>query len=219
MKAVIFDFDGVLADSERLHFRAFAAVLAREGIALTVEENNSRFLGIDDRGCFQLALGDSGLNEPSEAKVESLVAEKCRLYRQALQEIELFSGARKLVEEAAARGPSTIASCATRQDVEAVLDRHGLSVYFPRFITADEISRSKPDPECFLKALDLLRSPGNVDLQPEECLVFEDSFRGIEAAKRAGMQCVAVTHSYPAERLAAADRVIDSLSEWRWPAS
>ena len=101
-------------------------------------------------------------------------------------------------------------------DILAVLRRHGLAERFPSFVCGDDVDKSKPDPECFLKGLELLREDEAGDLDPESCLTFEDSFRGIEAAKSAGMQCVAVTHSYAAAELSRADRVRDSLLEWNW---
>ncbi|HVR74027.1 MAG TPA: HAD family phosphatase [Planctomycetota bacterium] len=212
---MIFDFDGVLADTEALHFETFAAVLAAEGIEVTRVENDSRFLGVSDAGCFSIAFRDAG-RELGPALRDDLVARKADHYARLAKSVKLFPGARDLVEEAAARGPVTIASCGRRRDIEDVLERHDLRRLFSRFVSADDIERSKPDPECFLKALEVLRAGGCPDLLPGDCLVFEDSFRGVEAARRAGMQCAAVTHSYPVEKLAGADWILRSLEDWRW---
>ncbi|MCZ6795310.1 MAG: HAD family phosphatase [Planctomycetota bacterium] len=216
-RAVIFDFDGLLADTEVVHFRTFSGVLAEEGITVTAEENGSRFMGIDDRNCFQIAFRESGRGDLTRHRADDLVQRKSRLFRNALGEIELFPGAEELVREARRRGPCTIASCGRRQEIEAILHRHGLLDEFPFFVAADEIERPKPDPDCFLRALDLFRHHVSPELRARDCVVFEDSFRGVEAAKRAGMRCVAVTHSFPRERLEQADVVIDSLGEWSWP--
>lgn len=216
LRAVIFDFDGVIADTETLHFETFAAALEEVGIGMTREDSDSRFLGVSDAGCFEIAFRDAG-RQLSPEQCEELVARKAELYHQGVEAVQLFPGARRLILEALARGPSTIASCGRRQDIKAVLERHDLSEFFPRFVGAEDIEHSKPDPQCFLKALEVLRSSGTEDLEPEECVVFEDSFRGVEAARRARMRCVAITHSYPADKLSGADWVVDSLEAWRWP--
>ncbi|MBN1442917.1 MAG: HAD family phosphatase [Planctomycetes bacterium] len=217
VRATIFDFDGVLADSEPLHFRTFAAVLAEEGIRITQDSAGTRYVGVSDREAFELAFLDHGRGSLTPEACGMLLARKSRLYRGGLAEVELFHGARELLLEARRRGPATIASCALRGDIEGVLDRHGLRGAFPRFVSADDVSRSKPDPECFLRALDILREEGPRDLSPRDCIVFEDSTRGVEAARRAGMRCVAVATSFRAGELRAADAVIASLAEWRWP--
>jgi beta-phosphoglucomutase len=215
VRAVIFDFDGLLADTEGLHFETFAAVLAEEGIVLPPEEDGRSFLGLHDRAGFEKAFRDAG-RELAPKQREQLVERKSRRYQEGLLGVRLFPGARELAGEALRRGPATVASCGRREDIAAVLGRHGLLELFPRFVSADDIRCSKPDPECFLKALELLRAAGAAELAAADCLVFEDSARGVEAAKRAGMRCVAVCHSVAAAELAAADRVIGSLEEWRW---
>ena len=112
--------------------------------------------------------------------------------------------------------PYTIASGGRRLDILAVLEGNGLAKRFPSFVCGDDVEKSKPDPECFRKGLELLQARGASHLEPATCLTFEDSFRGVEAAKKAGMKCVAVTHSYPAEKLTEADQVLDSLLDWTW---
>jgi HAD superfamily hydrolase (TIGR01509 family) len=216
IRAVIFDFDGLLADTETLHFETFAAVLAEEGIHLGPEAQIHRFMGVSDAHCYEMAYADAGRELPPRER-DGLVARKAVLYQAGLRSVRLFPGARELAREAAARGPATIASCGRREDIEALLERHGLSQLFPRFVSAEDVDHSKPHPQCFLKALDLLRASGAPDLTAAECLVFEDSVRGVEAARRAGMLCAAVTNSYPAEKLAAADWVLATLEDWRWP--
>jgi beta-phosphoglucomutase-like phosphatase (HAD superfamily) len=216
IRAILFDFDGVVADTEKVHYATFAGTLAEEGIVVTPEEHASDYMGIDDAGCFRLAYRKAG-RVASGDDVERLLARKSCRYEDALGEIGIFPGVARVIEEALARGPSTIASCGRRRDIEAVLRHHGLLDRLPPFISADEITRPKPFPDCFLAALELLRKHGSTDLEPQDCLVFEDSIRGVEAAKRAGMRCVAFTHSFPRSALGAADLVLDSWSEWRWP--
>ena len=159
IRAVVFDFDGVIADTEGLHFETLAAVLAEDGIRVRREEDEGRFLGITDAGCFALAFRDAGRELPPGG-CEALVARKAERYRRGIESVRLFPGARDLVEEAARRLPVTIASCGRREDIEGVLERHGLRRFFDRFVSADDIQRSKPDPEVFLKAVALARNQG-----------------------------------------------------------
>jgi len=215
IRAVLFDFDGVIADTETRHFATFVEVLAEEGIALGPGENAETYMGIEDRRAFEIAFERAARPLSTELRDE-LSERKSALYRTSAPDIAIFPGARELIESASSRGPVTIASGGRRRDIEAVLSRNGLLRHFPSFVSGDDIEHSKPDPDAFLLGLDLLRREAAPDLEAASCLVFEDSFRGVQAAKRAGMHCVAITHSCPARRLREADLVIDSLLDWRW---
>lgn len=215
IRAVLFDFDGVIADTEPAHFATFAEVLAQEGVTLGPDENQVTYMGIQDRRAFEIAFERAGRPLSDELRDE-LAGRKSDLYHESIPDIGIFPGARELIESASRRGPATIASGGRRRDIQAVLSRNGLLDRFPSFVSSDDTERSKPDPEAFILGLELLRREAAPDLEATSCLVFEDSFRGVEAAGRAGMRCVAVTHSYPAERLGRADLVIDSLLDWRW---
>jgi HAD superfamily hydrolase (TIGR01509 family) len=215
IRAVLFDFDGVIADTETAHFVTFSKVLAQEGIALGPEETQGSYMGIQDRRAFEIAFENAGRPLPDELRDE-LTNRKSDLYDASVPDIGVFPGARELIESASLRGPTTIASGGRRRDISAVLSRNGLLDHFASFVSGDETGRSKPDPEAFLLGLELIRREAAPDLEAASCLVFEDSYHGVEAAKRAGMRCVAVTHSFPAEKLGKADLVIDSLLDWRW---
>jgi len=211
VKAVLFDFDGVIADTETCHFDTFRAVLADAGVELDASDDGSRFLGVHDRAAFEIAFAAAG-RRLDRATREELVARKSALYASSASEIALFPGAREAIAGAARRGPMTIASGGRRCDIGVVLAAHGLIDAFPSFVSGDETERPKPDPECFLRALALLRRERAPALQPGECLVIEDSFRGVEAARAAGMRTIAVTHSSTAAQLAGADLVVDGLA-------
>lgn len=215
IRSVLFDFDGLLANTEPLHFETFLKVLAENDVFLPPGTEQSDFTGIHDRASFRKAFRKVGRSiEPD--RVEELVDRKSALYLEEAEKIELFEGVRELLDSIPADLPYTIASGGRRMDILTVLRRHGLAERFPSFVCGDDVDKSKPDPECFLKGLELLREGEAGSLAPGTCLTFEDSFRGIEAAKSAGMQCVAVTHSYAATELSKADRVLDSLLEWSW---
>src|SRR5256886_9611509 len=107
---------------------------------------------------------------------------------------------------------SAIASGALRREIALILAQAGLTRAFAAIVSAEDVEEGKPSPAAFLGALERLRE-GAPDLAAEQCLVVEDSRAGVEAARRAGMRCLAVTNSYPAEALAAADLVVRSLEE------
>lgn len=218
VRAVIFDFDGLLADTESLHMRTFLRVLNEEGIRLTAADIGSRFLGMHDRACFSIVFEEAGRTLP-DAHRDALVGRKARYYEEGLAGVRLFPGARETIRGLSGRLPATIASGGRRAEIEILLDLHRLRDHFPWIVTAEDVSHPKPHPECFLRALEGLRERGNSDLEPAHCVVFEDSVHGVEAAQRAGMRCVAVTNSCSRELLGAADLVLDSLEEWRWSES
>lgn len=210
IRAVIFDFDGVIADTEDLHFESFTATLRQVGLEVTREESDRKYLGLSDDRCFEQALREGGHPVTDEVR-DRLVETKTALYQAQADRIELCPGALELIEAAGARYPLAISSSALKAEIDFVLRRHRLGRHFAVLVTADDGLPSKPHPAPYLKAHALLQEQGRSSLPAADCLVIEDSPRGIEAARRAGMQCVAVTHTFPAEKLLAADRVVESL--------
>src|SRR5439155_362344 len=199
-RALVFDFDGVIADDEPLHLAAFQEALAAEGIALTREAYYARYLGFDDHDAVVEALREAGRPAPPE-RVRALMAAKAdRFLRLVRAGAPIFPGVPAFVRAAAARVPLAIASGALRREIELILAQAGLADLFTAIVSAEDVSVGKPSPEGFLRALERLR--GRLpDLAPRDCLVVEDSQPGIESARRAGMRCLAVTNSYPAEAL------------------
>lgn len=216
LKAVFFDFNGVIVNDEPLHLEIFRRVLAEEGIDLSEEEYDSKYLGFDNRKCFMAALTDAGRAEQAgdTAHVTSLMARKMEYYLSAIDErFLLFPGVVELVQQLAAAYPMAIVSGAMRDEIEKVLTRGGVRDCFRLIITSDDISTGKPDPEGYLKALAELNSIVSAEeaIQPAECLVIEDSVAGVKAAKSAGMRCLAVSNSYPIEKLSQADWIVQTL--------
>jgi len=214
-RALVFDFDGVIADDEPLHLAAFQEALAAEGIALTREAYYARYLGFDDHDAVVEALREAGRPAPPE-RVRALMAAKAdRFLRLVRAGAPIFPGVPAFVRAAAARVPLAIASGALRREIELILAQAGLADLFTAIVSAEDVSLGKPSPEGFLRALERLR--GRLpDLAPRDCLVVEDSQPGVESARRAGMRCLAVTNSYPAEALGGADLVVSSLEEAGW---
>ncbi len=211
MRAVIWDFNGVVIDDEDVHGGAFVRILADLGLELTLERYYERYLGLDDWGFFRAALRDLRGHEPGEAEVDELVERKAEVYAALLgPDFELIPGAEALIRATAAVGPIAIASGARRREIEAVLERFALSECFTAVVSADEVENGKPDPEGYRKAFEALRER-HPELRPADCLVVEDAPPGIRAAHAAGMRCVAVATSRSRDELHEADAVVDTL--------
>ncbi len=216
--AVLFDFDGVIVDTEPLHLAAFRAALEPEGIHLSDAEYWESYLGYDDRDAITAALTGAG-REATEVAVTTLMARKAERFLASVRGgVPLFPGVSAFVRQGAARGPLAIGSGALRSEIELILEFVGLRAAFEAIVSADDVEHGKPDPETYLRALDALRSRGHPALGAADCLVVEDSAAGVRAAKRAGMRCVAVTNSSPAAALAEADLVVESLEDVQWDA-
>jgi len=214
-RALVFDFDGVIADDEPLHLAAFQRALAADGVALTAEAYYARYLGFDDHDAVVEALRDAGRPVTPE-RVQALMAAKAGHFLALVRDgVRIFPGVPEFVRAAAARVPLAIASGALRREIALILAQAGLTRAFAAIVSAEDVEEGKPSPAAFLGALERLRE-GAPDLAAEQCLVVEDSRAGVEAARRAGMRCLAVTNSYPAEALGGADLVVTSLEEVTW---
>ena len=223
-KAVIFDFDGVIANSERLHLRAYQEVLTRIGITLTATDYYARYLGYDDYGVFE-ALGSERGGTPSGNVLGELIAEKSRRFQVLLGSSDvIFPGAAECVRRLAAEVPLAIASGAWLTEIEAILERAGLRDCFAAIVSADDELRSKPAPDPYLRAVELLELDPSQNLEPSttrhaprnrslSCYVaVEDSRWGLDSARAAGLRCVAVAQTYRPEELEGADLVVPNLS-------
>jgi beta-phosphoglucomutase len=231
--AVIFDFNGVLVDDEAIHFTLFREVLAQQGVVITERDYHERYLGYDDRGCFQAALLNAG-QSAERARLDQLITQKAHRYVEvAGQGLRFFPEAAETLGAVAARWPVAICSGALRPEIEDALRRLGRLNNITAIISAEDTDRGKPDPECYRLALaalrvhtcnghDLTTSPPKTQLNLEaiNCLVIEDSLAGIVSAKGAGMRAVGVPNTYTAQQLrdAGADEIVDGLAtfipEW-----
>jgi beta-phosphoglucomutase len=227
MRAVIFDFDGVIADTEPLHFEGLRRTLAEIQITLTEKDYYTDYLGFDDRGCILESLRVN--HRPiSTAVVEDLMAKKAIAYMASIKEhLVIFPGVKAFIEEVAATYPLAIASGALRPEIELVLEQIGLRTAFGHITSAEDVANGKPHPEPFLQALaGLNRHQSATAIPAGSCLVIEDSRPGIRAAKAAGMRVLAVANTHTAQDLHEADAITMSLRETRlnelrarlWPA-
>ncbi|MFM8541155.1 MAG: HAD family hydrolase [Nitrospira sp.] len=214
LRALIFDFDGVVADSEPVHLAVFQTVLGEEGLFLSGEEYYADYLGYDDKGCFRAFLTAHG-RTPTNAQIDDLVARKARVFLEHIKTSPvIFPGVRELVREAVSRHRLAIASGALRHEIEYMLEGAGIRKEFEHITSAEDVRRGKPDPEPFLHALAGLNRTTRhrqSSLTPNECLVIEDSIPGIRAARAAGMKVLAVANTHAIQDLHEADARTHSL--------
>ena len=220
LRAILFDFNGVLVDDESLHQALFTRVLREEGLSIRHDEFFANHLGLDDRRCFAAALQESG--RPFEPpNLMRLIARKASYYQESIrtQGFQFFPGAIELVREAARSGLTLgVVTGALRAEVEGALRHAGIASLFKAIVAAEDVSEGKPSPEGYLRALDELNGlppfPPRL-FHPHEVLAVEDSLWGLEAATGAGLVILGVAHSYPAAALAGAHLVVPDLSGLR----
>jgi beta-phosphoglucomutase len=214
LKAIIFDFNGVILNDEPLHFAAMRDAVADLGIRLTREEYWNKYLPFDDTECLEKVCRDHSFELNETTRRQALVR-KARNYQQQLRGgFPLFPGVAMFVQAAAARYPLAMASGARRAEIESALESTSLKRYFTVIIAAEDFILGKPNPESFLLALERLNAARNTaPILSGECLVIEDSIGGVHGARAAGMACLAVTSSYPSEALSAANRVVSTLKD------
>ena len=211
VRAIVFDFDGVLANSEPLHFRAFRDVLSAQGIVLTEAEYYGRYLGYDDVMAFG-AIGEDRQRHWTQQDIAGFVARKAAEMTELERDVSvLFPAAADVVRRAAAVVPIAIASGALGHEIRRVLDREQLTSCFSAIIAAEDTPRGKPAPDPYVLAVEWLRRT-NPDLQPHECLAVEDSAWGLQSARAAGLRTLGVAQSYPAASLSA-DLVIPVIGD------
>jgi len=214
LRAIVFDFDGVIANSEPLHFRAFRDILAQSGVDLTQHDYYTRYLGFDDVGVFVNVGADRG-HAWTTRDVADFVADKAL----RLEELErdgsvLFPGAADAIRRAAAAVPIAIASGALGPEIRRILNGADLTGHFAAIVSAEDTPASKPAPDPYVRAVELLRATiAGPELKASECVAIEDSRWGLESARAAGLRTVGVTNTYDAVELALADLVIGSLAD------
>lgn len=217
LRAILFDFNGVLVDDEPIHLEMFQRVLAEEGIGLTAADYYRYYLGLDDRGCFAAVLESAG-ETPTVPRLMRLIARKSAYYQERIHcaGYPFFPGAPELVAAAAAAGLMLgVVSGALREEVEGALRQSDLARHFKVLVTADDVAAGKPDPEGYRRALEALNSVPPLPerlVHPHEVLAVEDSEAGLAAAGGAGLLTLAVAHTYPAHHLAGADAVAPNLA-------
>ena len=212
LQALIFDFDGVIANTEPLHFVGLHRTLKEIGIELTEAEYYADYLGYDDRGCILAALAAN--RRPVDAlTVSRLMQRKAEAYLESvIHHPVIFPGVPEFVRKAGNTYPLAIASGALRHEIEYILESAGLRDAFLHITSAEDVTRGKPDPQPFLLALKGLQQR-DTGLSPASCLVIEDSLPGVRGAKAAGMKVLAVANTHTAQDLHEAHAITHSLLE------
>jgi beta-phosphoglucomutase-like phosphatase (HAD superfamily) len=210
--AVVFDFDGVLANSEPLHFSVYQRLLAEEGIAFTRDEYYKRYLGYDDVGVFEALSRDKGLHI-GDGRMGALIDRKSAAFQSMVRTSSVvFPGARECLVAVSGVCPVAIASGALRHEIELILAGASLADAVPVIVAAGETPRGKPAPDPFARALELLSQRAGRTLSPARSIGIEDSRWGLQSARGAGLRTIGLTTSYPASELGEADLILPDIS-------
>jgi len=214
LKAVIFDFDGVITDSEILHLRSFNKILAQFNVEIKKKDYYLKYLGFTDNDCFTRLI-EEGILKIDRKHIPKLVEQKNVVFTElAKTDGKTIEGVREflnLLNEN--KVPMAICSGALLSEIELILDEANLRSFFETIVSAEHVKKGKPDPEGFLRALKRLNKNREHKISARRCVVIEDSLWGLQAAKAAGMHTVAVTNSYDAEQLTMAEKVVGNLKE------
>jgi beta-phosphoglucomutase len=213
LKAVIFDFDGVITDSEILHLRAFNKVLAQFDMEIGRKDYYTRYLGFTDSDCFNQLISD-GLLKVDKSMIPELIKQKNQVFEElAKNDGKTIEGVKEFLDLLGQNKiPAAICSGALLTEIELILDEARLRRFFVTIVSAEQVRKGKPHPEGFLLTLKKLNHEFRYPISAEECVVIEDSIWGLQAARAAGMHSIAVTNSYEADQLKPADKIIAKLS-------
>jgi beta-phosphoglucomutase len=214
LRAVILDFDGVITDSEILHFRALNKVLAKLGFQMTKKDYYQYYLGLSDLDFFK-ELEQKGRLRLDSQQMQQALEEKKQLYEKlAMTEGRIIEGVRDFLEMLRQNNiPMAICSGALLPEINLILEGAQLRHFFDCVVSAEQIKKGKPAPDGLLLTLQKLNKKSQNQITADQCVVIEDSHWGLEAAKAAGMHPVAVTNSYDAPQLTPAEKVVDHLGQ------
>lgn len=214
LKAVILDFDGVIADTEALHLEAFNEVLAQFNIEVSDDDYYEKYLGYSDVDFFN-ALNDDYKLEWDDSEIEDFVEQKGDVFEGYLESgASIIKGVPDFIEMLCKNNiPLAICSGATMRDIQGALTGTDLLSKFKVVVTADDVLQGKPDPQGYMMARKRLIEAVGYHIDAQECIAVEDSEWGLEAARAASMHTLGVTNSYPVPALGIADKVVDRLGD------
>ena len=214
LKAVIFDFDGVITDSEILHLRAFNQSLVPYGIEISTKDYYTNYLGFSDFDCYK-ALIDNGLLKIDERQIGEIIGRKSKIFEELTKtEGRTIEGVHEFLQMLKDNNiPMAICSGSLLVEIEIMLEESKLRHFFAAIVSAEQVKNGKPHPEGFLLSLQKLNETCHPPIAANECIVIEDSHWGLQAGKAAGMHTIAVTNSYDAEQLTIAEKIVAHLNE------
>lgn len=203
----IFDLDGVLVDTAKYHYLAWKSLADELGFDFTIEQNEA-LKGVSRMKSLDLLLGFGGLSDRfSQEEKEKMADKKNRIYVEMIKKLkkeELFGGVTDLFVKLKEKNMKTALGSASK-NAPLILERLDIAKYFDAVVDGTQVSKAKPDPEVFVRAAEILHIPC------KECIVFEDSAAGLQAAKTAGMKAVGIGKK---ENLPMADLVIGSVDQY-----
>ena len=209
MKIIIFDFDGVILDSENSHFIAFNEGLKNININISEDEYYSKYISLDDRGVITNVVNDKNISVTNE-EIDMIIKNKNDYFESRLiDNSKLFPGVEELIIQLSKNFVLSIGSGANRSEIIKTLKNNNIYDYFEIIVSADEINNPKPNPETYNRVLDNI----NIDFNINEIIVIEDSPGGIEAAKSAGLKCIAITNTFDNEELGKADIIVSNYED------
>jgi HAD superfamily hydrolase (TIGR01509 family) len=211
-KAVMFDFDGVIVNSEPLHLRAFQQTLSHENIHISDDEYYQEMIGFDDRGAFRYAF--EKYNRPLDPQTFDRVLNGKTIFmmRQIEQgKYQALDGVREFVTALAPNHLLAICSGALGHEIKAMLDGVGLRKYFPIIVSAEDVTVGKPDPSGYIRTMNLLARGNGITLTPQDCLIVEDAPSVIRSVRSVGFSVLAVANTYPLDQLTDANWAVSSL--------
>lgn len=214
LKAVIFDFDGVISDSEPCHLAAYNKVLEEFGIQISEDEYYAEFLGFTDFEAFE----DIQRRYKTDFKglsIEQLIERKAVFFQRLIAKGgHLIDGIVELIGELETNNIKlAVNSGATAADIKLMLAGSAIENSFDVIISADDVSKGKPEPDGYLLALKKLNEISDSPILPKNCVVIEDSHWGIISAKKTRMRVIGLTSSYSAKELNNADLIVDSVKQ------
>lgn len=218
IKAIFFDFNGVIIDDEPIQMKAYQEVLRRHQIDLT-EEWYMSALGMDDR-TFVKAMFERAKQPLTDSVLQTVLTAKTDLHREMIAELPLFPGVLTFLKAAAREFSLGLVSMANKTEIGYVFERANLTPLFSVVVTAEDASSCKPAPDCYVTGLAKLNEQRQherkLPVLASECLAIEDSPPGIQSARAAGMRTLGVTNTVSEEalRIAGADVVTASLADW-----
>ena len=209
IKIIIFDFDGVILDSENSHFIAFNEGLKNLNVNISEDEYYSKYISLDDRGVITNVVNDKNISVTNE-EIDMIIKNKNDYFESRLiDNSKLFPGVEELIIQLSKNFVLSIGSGANRSEIIKTLKNNNIYDYFEIIVSADEVNNPKPNPETYNRVLDNI----NTDFNINEIIVIEDSPGGIEAAKSAGLRCIAITNTFDNEELGKADIIVSNYED------
>ena len=209
MKIIIFDFDGVILDSENSHFIAFNEALKNLNINISEDEYYSKYISLDDRGVITNVVNDKNISVTNE-EIDMIIKNKNDYFESRLiDNSKLFPGVEELIIQLSKNFVLSIGSGANRSEIIKTLKNNNIYDYFEIIVSANEVNNPKPNPETYNRVLDNI----NTDFNINEIIVIEDSPGGIEAAKSAGLKCIAITNTFDNKELGKADIIVSNYED------